>query len=136
MEKLDAGNRDSFHRRLDAGAILGSASEPKAIENKGNIVVAIYAFLQYNGYMSQTLRQIENAANWKVWEIEYFLRSVATRIADGSAKLRIKESYTYNDSNEESSRWQAEDFINALVDARPWCTANPVPAMDSIEVIK
>lgn len=52
MEKLDAGNRDSFHRRLDAGAILGSASKPKAIENKGNIVVAIYAFLQYNGYMS------------------------------------------------------------------------------------
>ena len=86
--------------------------------------------------MSTTHKDVNNAANWKIWEIEYFLRSVAIRIADGSAKLRIRESYTYNDSMEEASRWQAEDFINALVAARPWLGTNPVPTVDSIELLK
>jgi hypothetical protein len=75
-----------------------------------------------------------NSSEWQVWQIERFLNSVRGRIQDGSVWLRINRPYTFTES-EESARWQAEDFIGALLARRPWCNGGEVPAMSSIAVL-
>lgn len=58
-----------------------------------------------------------NASTWQIWQIEYFMRSVANRISE--AHPAVTNPYTHTDKDWDN-RHEAEQVIWSMIATRPW----------------